>query len=104
MEVINLKNHVQLKSQQNSQHFWTLVDPENDKNIHQAALNMSALFGSTYLCEAASSDMNVMKSKYRTRLTDGHLSDSIRVNLSGYTQAYTSTPCSAIHLTDCKKE
>ena len=46
MEVINLQNHVQLKSQQNSQHFWSLVDPEHYKNIHQAALQLSALFGS----------------------------------------------------------
>ena len=90
MEVINLQNHVQLKSQQHSQHFWSLVDPENYKNIHQAALKISALFGSTYLCEAAFSDMNVIKSKFRTRLTDEHLNDCIRVNLSAYTPAYTS--------------
>ena len=86
----DLQNNVQLKSQQNSQHFWSLVDPENYKNIHQAALKMSALFGSTYLCEAAFSDMNVMTSKYRTRLIDEHLNDSIRVNLRGYTPAYNS--------------
>ena len=60
MEVINLQNNVQLKSQQNSQHFWSLVDPENYKNSHQAALKMSALFGSVLhtFCEAAFSDMN----------------------------------------------
>ena len=33
MEVINLQNNVQLKSQQNSQHFWSLVDPENDRTF-----------------------------------------------------------------------
>ncbi|CAB4055301.1 unnamed protein product [Lepeophtheirus salmonis] len=29
MEIINLRNHVQLKSQQHSQHFWSPVDTEN---------------------------------------------------------------------------
>ena len=62
LEVINLQNHIQLKSQQHSQHFWSLVDPESYKNIHQAALKASALFGSTDLCEAACSDMNVIES------------------------------------------
>ncbi|KAG2457319.1 PSMG1 protein, partial [Polypterus senegalus] len=71
-------------------HFWSLVEPDDYKNLHQAALKMSALFGSTYLCDSAISDMNVMKSKFRTRLTDEHLNDSIRVNLSGYTPPYTS--------------
>ena len=62
---------------------------------------MSALFGSTYLCEAAFSDMNVMTSKYRTRLSDEHLNDSIRVSLSGYTPAHTcmvdSMQCHSSH-------
>ncbi|XP_028313963.1 general transcription factor II-I repeat domain-containing protein 2B-like [Gouania willdenowi] len=90
MEVLNLQNNVQLKSQQHSQHLWSLVEPEDYKNLHQVALKISALFGSTYLCESAFSDMNIIKSKYRNRLTDEHLNDSIRVNLSGYTPAYSS--------------
>lgn len=90
MEIINLQNDIQLQSQQNAQHFWRLVDPENYKNIHQAALKVSSLFGSTYLCESAFSDMNAIKSKFRTRLTDEHLNEAIRVNLSGYTPAFKS--------------
>ncbi len=90
MELLNLQNDDQLKSQQHSQNFWSLVEPESYKNLCQAALKIIALFGSTYLCESAFSDMNVMKSKFRTRLTDEHLKDSIRVNLSGYIPAYSS--------------
>ena len=90
MEVINLQNDVQLKSQLHSQHLWNLVEPEKYNNLHQAALKMSALFGSTCFCEAAFSDMKVKKSKFRTVLTDKHRKGSIRVNLSGYTPAYTS--------------
>lgn len=70
MEVINLQNNIQLKSQQHSPNFWCLVDPGVNKYIHQAALKASALFGSTYLCEAAFSDMNMIKCKFRTRLSD----------------------------------
>ncbi|KAK0131346.1 Protein ZBED8 [Merluccius polli] len=52
---------VQLKSQQ---HSCTFLQPSRARKL---ALKMSALFGSTYLCEA----------KFRTRLTDEHLNDSI---------------------------
>lgn len=62
IEVIYLSNNVQLKSQQHSLLFCSLVEPDNYKNLHQAALKISALFGSTNLCESAFSDMNVMKS------------------------------------------
>ena len=85
IEVINLQNNAQLKSQQHSQHFLSLVEPDNYENLHQAALKMSALLGSTYLCESTFSDMNVIQNK-----TDSHLNDSIKVNLSGYTPQYTS--------------
>ncbi|KAM3599085.1 uncharacterized protein V6R79_026136 [Siganus canaliculatus] len=37
-----------------------------------------------HIPESVFSDMNVMKSKFRIRLTDEHLNDSIRVNLSGW--------------------
>ncbi|CAL9684507.1 unnamed protein product [Knipowitschia caucasica] len=90
MEVKNLQNSVQLKSQQSSGHFCSLVDPNDFKNLNEVALKVSALFGSTYLCESAFSDMNAIKSKYRTRLTDQHLNDAIRVNLSSYTPQYSS--------------
>lgn len=34
IEIINIQNNVQLKSQQQSSHFWSLVDPENYKNLN----------------------------------------------------------------------
>lgn len=86
MEIINLENDVQLKSEQHSQHFWSLVDPDNYTILHQAGLKVAVLFGSTYLCDSAFFDMDVIKSKYRNRLTDVHLNDSIRVKLSGCIQ------------------
>lgn len=96
-EVINLQTNVQLKSQQHSEDFWNILEPNKQKNkkkikLHKAALKMSALFGSAYLCDPAFSDMNILKTNFRTRLTNEHLNDSIsvRVNLSGYTQSFSS--------------
>ncbi|CAB4064071.1 unnamed protein product [Lepeophtheirus salmonis] len=95
MEVINLLNHTQLKSTQHSQHLWSLVDPENYN--HQAALKISVLFGSIYLCEATFFDIIVIKSKYRARLTDEHLKYCIRANLSAYTSLVDSMQCQSSH-------
>lgn len=90
MEVISIQN-MELKSQQlpqHSQHFWSLIEPDDYKDLHHAALKSAALFGLTYLSESASSDMSVIKP--RTRLTDEHLNDSIRVNQRRYIPAYSS--------------
>lgn len=67
IEVINLQNNWQLKSQPHSQHFWSLVEPDNYKNLHQAALKLSALLASRYLREPAFPHMNV---EIKVQLTD----------------------------------
>lgn len=59
MEIINLQNDVQLKSEQHSQHFWSL-DPDHYTIFHQAGLKVAALFELTYLCESAFFDMSVI--------------------------------------------
>lgn len=70
MEIINLQDDIQLKSKQHSQHLQSLGVWENYKNSHYPILKVSALFGFTYLCEAAFSDRNVIKSKFiRTECT-----------------------------------
>ena len=35
--------------------------------------SLTALFGSTYLCESAFSHVTIIKSKYRSTITDDHL-------------------------------
>ncbi|XP_078529378.1 general transcription factor II-I repeat domain-containing protein 2B-like [Lissotriton helveticus] len=85
MEIVTFQNDIELKSRQSDINFWSLVDAEKFKNIHTAALKLFSLFGSTYLGESAFSDMNFIKSMFRTRLTDEHLNDSIGVALSSYT-------------------
>ena len=53
-------------------------------------MKVSSLFGSTYLCESAFSDINFIKNKHRTRLTDAHLQDSLKVTVSSYTPDYNT--------------
>jgi hypothetical protein len=45
---------------------------------------MLAQFGSTYCCEQFFSRMNFVKSKTRTRLTDLHLGNTLRVATSNF--------------------
>ncbi|XP_069077106.1 general transcription factor II-I repeat domain-containing protein 2-like [Pleurodeles waltl] len=88
MEIVTLQNDIELKARQSDINFWSRVDAEKYRNIRTAAMKLFSLFGSTYLCESTFSDMNFVKSKLRTRLTDDHLNDCIRVALSGYTPDY----------------
>lgn len=44
--------------------------PDSYRNMKKYAFGVLSIFGSTYLCEQIFSNMNYIKSKYRTRLTD----------------------------------
>ncbi|XP_070402531.1 general transcription factor II-I repeat domain-containing protein 2-like [Nothobranchius furzeri] len=66
------------------------------KGVCTAAMKVACMFGSTYLCESAFSDMNFIKSKHRTRLTDAHLHDSVRVAVS-VTPQITAIWCQVSH-------
>uniref|UniRef100_A0A1A8L2L2 Uncharacterized protein n=1 Tax=Nothobranchius pienaari TaxID=704102 RepID=A0A1A8L2L2_9TELE len=76
IEITTLQNDLHLKSHQSEPNFWCLEDTEKYKGVCTAAMKVACMFGSTYLCESAFSDMNFIKSKHRTRLTDAHLHDS----------------------------
>lgn len=51
-----------------------------NRAIRAFAKKMLSLFGSTYLREKTFSVMNLNKSRVRTRLTDSHLRDTLRIN------------------------
>ncbi|XP_045462479.1 general transcription factor II-I repeat domain-containing protein 2A-like [Harmonia axyridis] len=57
-------------------------------NLRQIALQLTTMFGSTYLCESAFSEMKIIKSKYRNRLTDEHMSSCLRLALGNYVPSY----------------
>ncbi len=48
-------------------------------NIKRHAMKMSTLFGSTYICEQTFSFMKLMKTQMRSRLTDEHLHQTLRL-------------------------
>ncbi len=48
-------------------------------NIKRHAMKMSTLFGSAYICEQTFSFMKLMKTQMRSRLTDEHLHQTLRL-------------------------
>ena len=45
---------------------------------------MLTVFGSTYICEQTFSRMKIAKSKIRSRLTDKHLHDILRMSVTNF--------------------
>ena len=88
MEMVDLQYDVELKARSRDNDFWGLVSREKFPLLTSCALRVSAYFGSTYLCEMAFSQMKIIKSKYRSRLTDKHLTDCLRLAVSSYEPNY----------------
>ncbi len=77
MQLVDLQADVALKEQfvrSDSSTFWLQMVPETAfPGLRKVALHILTMFGSTYNCEAAFSTMNIIKTKYRSRLTNEHL-------------------------------
>ena len=84
MEIIDIQNDIGLKSRSRDNEFWGLVNREKFPLLTACALRVNAYFGSTYLCEMSFSQMKIIKSKYRSRLTDRHLTDCLRLAVCSY--------------------
>lgn len=89
-ELIDFKNDTNLEAifKENREvnkyeEFWKLV-PDNYKTLKNCAHLLLTLFASTYLCESSYSKMKYAKNVYRSRLTDSHLDDVLRVACSNY--------------------
>ena len=87
LEILDLKNDILLKSLM-SEDFWNAVDREKFPLLKKAAYKIESFFGSTYLCESLFSNMNLIKSRYRSRLTNEHLYDCLLTGLSSYAPNY----------------
>nr|XP_057931891.1 general transcription factor II-I repeat domain-containing protein 2 [Doryrhamphus excisus] len=59
--------------------FYRQLDEGRFQAIRTFAKKMLSLFGSTYMCEKTFSVMNINKSRMRTRLSDSHLRDVLRI-------------------------
>lgn len=90
-EVLLLQNDIILKarSSEPKNNFWSLMDEVKYPNLKQVAFHLTSFFGSTYLCESAFSTMKIIKTKYRSRLTDDHLESSTRLAVSNYIPRYS---------------
>ncbi|XP_072303167.1 general transcription factor II-I repeat domain-containing protein 2 [Eucyclogobius newberryi] len=64
--------------------FYRQLDEGRFQEIRTFAKKMLSLFGSTYLCEQTFSVMNFNKSRVRTRLTDSHLRDILRIKTTAF--------------------
>jgi hypothetical protein len=62
---------------------WNAI-PETYHNIKKYAFGVLSIFGSTYLCEQIFSNMNYVKSKYRSRLTDVSLQSCVKMKVTSY--------------------
>uniref|UniRef100_A0A3Q3E7E7 SPIN-DOC-like zinc-finger domain-containing protein n=1 Tax=Labrus bergylta TaxID=56723 RepID=A0A3Q3E7E7_9LABR len=83
MEIVDLQN-----DRSRDTDFWGLVSREKFPLLTTCALRVSAYFGSTYLCEMTFSQMKIIKTKYRSRLTDRHLTDCLRLAVCSYEPNY----------------
>lgn len=87
LELIELQCDAESRSrhqQLSLANFYRQLDKGRFQEIREFAKKMLSLFGSTYLCEKTFSVMNLNKSRVRTRLTDSHLRDILRINTSAF--------------------
>ena len=59
--------------------FYAALPEENYPNNKQHAMKMSTVFGSTYICEQTFSCMKQTKNPTRSKLTDEHLHQTLRL-------------------------
>ncbi|XP_019748101.1 general transcription factor II-I repeat domain-containing protein 2-like [Hippocampus comes] len=102
-ELIDLQENIALKEAQcDAVTFWTrMVTAANYPLLHKLAINILTMFGSTYRCESAFSTMNIVKNMYRTRLTNEHLHQCLRLAITPFVPKFkvlaTSTKCNFSH-------
>lgn len=86
-ELINLQADAELKhlfSKEATEDFWIALSPHNFQSLKTLGLYVSGMFGSTWLCESLFSQMNIVKSKYRSKLTHAHLEQILRIATTGF--------------------
>lgn len=84
MEIIALQCDLTLKSTTDAKCIWPFVCKDKYPSLVSVALKIKAMFSSTYLCESSFSNMKLIKNKYRSRLTDEHLDNCLRMSVTSY--------------------
>lgn len=70
--------------------FYASLPPVTYENLKKFARSMVTIFGSSYVCEQTFSRMKFVKSRQRTRLTDEHLHQTLRMCVSNLKPDITS--------------
>ncbi|RXN00018.1 SCAN domain-containing protein 3 [Acipenser ruthenus] len=68
--------------------FWTQY-ADQFQNSQNLAIFLLTMFGSTFLCESGISSMNIIKNQHRSRLTNEHLHQCMRLALTSYKPVFT---------------
>ena len=88
MQLVDLQAGVVLKEQfgrNDPATFWLQMVSETAlPGLRKVPLYILTMFGSTYSCEAAFSTMNIIKTKYCSRLTNEHLHMCMRMALTPF--------------------
>lgn len=88
MEIIDFQSDLQLKTRISQTDFWILVDEKKYPLLKETFQRLNSCFGSTYLCESGFSTMNLLKSKFRSRITNEHLNDCMNLAITSYVPEY----------------
>ena len=78
----SLKNQHQLLSLPD---FYQSLEKAKFPLMRRHAKRMMSLFGSTYICEQTFSLLTLNKSRLRTKMTDSHLRDVLRISTTKLT-------------------
>lgn len=88
MQLTDLQENVALKEQCavcDPTTFWLQTVPETEfPGLKKVAVHTLTMFGSTYSCESGFSTVNIIKSQYRSRMSNEHLHACLRIALSPF--------------------
>ena len=102
-EMLYLQNDIEMKSRASTERekIWKLLLEEKYPNIKRCAFYILSCFGSTYLCKSVFSDMRIIKSRYKSAMTDQHVLACLRLATTSYCvsceELATSSQCQVSH-------
>jgi hypothetical protein len=92
LEMCDFKNDSNVehfKSFTNPLDYWCALHVQNNfPTVTNIVIKMCTMFGSTWLCESSFSNMNFIKNKFRSTITNEHLGQCLRIARTPYSPQY----------------
>lgn len=84
MKIIDLQEDSSLQMYKNAstKDFWAKHVLNKYMNFKTLVIQLAIMFGSTYICETLFFKMAFLMNKYRSRLTDLHIENILRISCS----------------------